>query len=238
MKSLKVIVMGTVPYKSALDLQYTLLEKRISNEIGDTLLLLEHPHTFTIGRRGNPDNLLVNENYLNKNSIDFVKISRGGDITYHGPGQLVGYPVFDMNIHSRDIHKYLRNLEEVIIRCLFNFGIEARRIDKLTGVWIKKAKIASIGVGIKRWVTYHGFALNVNTDLALFDMINPCGLQKVRMTSIKDWLGQLSDIDYNLVVKEILEGFSSVFDMEITNKLDLRSRSVEEINSEINKFLN
>jgi len=237
MKPFKVIRLGTVPYNTALDLQYRLLEKRINKEIDDTLILLEHPHTFTIGRRGNPDNLLVNENYLSKNNIDFIKISRGGDITYHGPGQLVGYPIFDMNIHSKDIHRYLRNLEEAIILCLFDFGIEARRIDKLTGVWVKRSKIASIGVGIKRWVTYHGFALNINTDLALFDMINPCGLQRVRMTSIKDWLGQQTDIDTELVMKNIVDAFSKVFEIDLGDEMDLRTEGEQKIETEINKFL-
>lgn len=220
MKNLNVFYMGTVPYDLALEIQELFLARKIRKEIRDSLLLLEHPHTFTIGRSGSSDNLLVNENYLRQNDIELVRISRGGDITYHGPGQLVGYPIFDLNNHKKDIHKFLRDLEETIILCLDSFGIQGRRINKLTGVWVKRSKIASIGVGIKRWSTYHGFALNVNTDLGLFDMINPCGMKQVRMTSIKDWLGEKSDIDMHKVRDRITETFGDVFSVTVSGTYD------------------
>lgn len=237
MKDLNVFYLGTVPYGKALEIQELLLEKKINKEIPDSLILLEHPHTFTIGRSGSSENLLVNENYLNQNGIELVRISRGGDITYHGPGQLVGYPIFDLNNHKKDIHKFLRDLEETIILCLDTFGIQGRRIDKLTGVWVKRSKIASIGVGIKRWTTYHGFALNVNTDLGLFDMINPCGMKQVQMTSIKDWVGEKSDIDMNKVRDRITEAFGDVFSITVSENYDFSDTNKKNLFRKIESHL-
>lgn len=237
MTPVNVFYLGTVSYDLALDIQELVLEKKINNEIDDSLILLEHPPTFTIGRRGNTENLLVNEEFLKRNNIELVRISRGGDITFHGPGQLVGYPIFDLNNYKKDIHKFLRDLEETIIFGLDNFGIRGRRIDKLTGVWVKRSKIASIGVGIKRWTSYHGFALNVNTDLTLFDMINPCGLKQVHMTSVRDWLGESSEIDMDKVTESILEGFRSIFKIRISKVHDLRSIGNEKLISEIKSRL-
>jgi lipoate-protein ligase B len=188
-----------------------LLEKRKNGEIGDTFLLLEHPPTFTIGRKGDKGHLLINEKYLSERGIHFEEISRGGDITFHGPGQLVGYPIIDLNAKGKDVHKYLRGLEEFIVSVLKNFDIEANRIEGLTGVWVEGHKIASIGVGVKRWITYHGFALNVNTDLSYFDLIVPCGIPDVKMTSVAGWLGMkeevpLEDVE-DAVIKEFLKTF-------------------------------
>ncbi len=215
MNTFKVYKLGNVPYRKALEIQLKLLEMRTNGEIGDTLLLLEHPPTFTIGRRGNMGNLLAAKNYLSKAGIHFEVISRGGDITYHGPGQLVGYPIMDLNGMGRDVHKYLRNLEETIILSLADFGIRGRRIKGITGVWTKWHKIASIGVGVRRWVTYHGFALNVNTDLSYFDMIVPCGIENVKMTSIQRWLGKKEYIDMPEAEDSIIKAFSQIFN--ITN---------------------
>lgn len=188
-----------------------LLEKRKNGEIGDTLLLLEHPPTFTIGRKGDKEHLLINEKYLSERGIHFEEISRGGDITFHGPGQLVGYPIIDLNAKGKDVHKYLRDIEEFIISVLKDFDIEANRIEGLTGVWVEGNKIASIGVGVKRWITYHGFALNVNTDLSYFDLIVPCGIPDVKMTSVAGWLGAqdelpLEDVE-EIVIKEFVKTF-------------------------------
>ena len=213
MNTFKVYKLGKVPYRKALEIQLKLLEMRTNGEIGDTLLLLEHPPTFTIGRRGNMGNLLAAKNYLSKAGIHFEVISRGGDITYHGPGQLVGYPIMDLNGMGRDVHKYLRNLEETIIVSLRDFGIHGRRIKGITGVWAKWHKIASIGVGVKRWVTYHGFALNVNTDLSYFDMIVPCGIENVKMTSIQRWLGKKEYIDMPEAEDSIIKALSQVFNV-------------------------
>lgn len=228
MNTFKVYKLGKVSYRKALEIQLKLLEMRTNGEIGDTLLLLEHPPTFTIGRRGNMGNLLAAKNYLSKAGIHFEVISRGGDITYHGPGQLVGYPIMDLNGMGRDIHKYLRNLEETIILSLADFGIRGRRIKGITGVWTKWHKIASIGVGVRRWVTYHGFALNVNTDLSYFDMIVPCGIENVKMTSIQRWLGKKEYIDMPEAEDSIINAFSQVFNITNTNTTTLHNNTSDE----------
>ena len=228
MNTFKVYKLGKVPYRKALEIQLRLLEMRTNGEIGDTLLLLEHPPTFTIGRRGNMGNLLAAKNYLSKAGIHFEVISRGGDITYHGPGQLVGYPIMDLNGMGRDVHKYLRNLEETIIVSLGDFGIRGRRIKGITGVWTKWHKIASIGVGVRRWVTYHGFALNVNTDLSYFDMIVPCGIENVKMTSIQRWLAKNEEIDMPEAEESIIKAFSYVFNITHTKTTILYSNTSEE----------
>ena len=228
MNTFKVYKLGKVPYRKALEIQLRLLEMRTNGEIGDTLLLLEHPPTFTIGRRGNMGNLLAAKNYLSKAGIHFEVISRGGDITYHGPGQLVGYPIMDLNGMGRDVHKYLRNLEETIIVSLGDFGIRGRRIKGITGVWTKWHKIASIGVGVRRWVTYHGFALNVNTDLSYFDMIVPCGIENVKMTSIQRWLAKNEEIDMPEAEESIIKAFSQVFNITHTKTTILYSNTSEE----------
>jgi len=228
MNTFKVYKLGKVPYRKALEIQLRLLEMRTNGEIGDTLLLLEHPPTFTIGRRGNMGNLLAAKNYLSKAGIHFEVISRGGDITYHGPGQLVGYPIMDLNGMGRDVHKYLRNLEETIIVSLGDFGIRGRRIKGITGVWTKWHKIASIGVGVRRWVTYHGFALNVNTDLSYFDMIVPCGIENVKMTSIQRWLAKNEEIDMPEAEESIIKAFSQVFNTTHTKTTILYSNTSEE----------
>lgn len=214
MSTLNVYKIGLVPYKDALDLQMRLLEKRKNGEIGDTLLLLEHPPTFTIGRKGNKGHLLINERYLSERGIHFEEISRGGDITFHGPGQLVGYPIIDLSAQGRDVHKYLRGLEEFIVSVLKDLNIEASRIEGLTGVWVDGHKIASIGVGVKRWITYHGFALNVNTDLSYFDMIVPCGIPDVKMTSITDWLEEKEEIDMEDIEEASIKSFIKTFNFD------------------------
>ena len=221
MNTFRVYKLGKVPYRKALELQTKLIEMRRKGEIGDTLLLLEHPPTFTTGRRGNMGNLLAAKDYLSRAGIHFEVISRGGDITYHGPGQLVGYPIIDLNGMGRDVHKYLRNLEETIIISLRDFGIRGRRIKGITGVWAKWHKIASIGVGVRRWVTYHGFALNVNTDLSYFDMIVPCGIENVKMTSIQRWLAKNEEIDMPEVEESIIKAITQVFNITHSNTITL-----------------
>ncbi len=211
MSSVRLIKLGTVPYTEALDLQMSLLKQRQQGSIPDTLLLLQHPPTITIGRSGKAHNLLASKEYLDQKGIHFERIGRGGDITFHGPGQLVGYPIMDLKLMRRDVRKYVTNLENTIVRTLSDFDIQARRLDGVVGVWVKRRKIASIGVGIKRWVTYHGFALNVNTDLSFFDMIIPCGLDQVQMTSIKDWVKTDHDINMSDVENSVIKSFSDVF---------------------------
>jgi lipoate-protein ligase B len=215
MDGFKVYRLGIVDYQKALELQLYLLEKRIKQEIDDVLLLLQHPPTFTIGRNKNAEHLLVDPGELSKKGIHFEVISRGGDITYHGPGQLVGYPILDLNKLNRDVHKYLRNLEEMIILALQDFDIMAVRRKGLAGVWVSGKKIASIGVGIKRWITYHGFALNVNTDLSYFQMIVPCGIEGVSVTSMKEMIGEKEDLDIIKVETSVINAFSKVFNRRL-----------------------
>jgi lipoyl(octanoyl) transferase len=170
--------LGRIDYARALDLQQRLVADRKQGAIADQLLLLEHPHVITMGRNGQLANLLASGEILERAGISFFPTDRGGDVTYHGPGQLVGYPILDLREWKRDVGAYVRAIEQTIIDTLAEYGIAAGRIPKLTGVWVDGRKIAAIGVHISRWVTSHGFALNVSTDLAYFQYIVPCGLTK------------------------------------------------------------
>jgi lipoyl(octanoyl) transferase len=170
--------LGRIGYASALALQQELAAGRKQGVIADHLLLLEHPHVITVGRNGHPENLLASEDIMARAGIGFFPTDRGGDVTYHGPGQLVGYPILDLRDWKRDVGAYVRGVEQAIIDTLADYGIAAGRIPKLTGVWVEDRKIAAIGVHLSRWVTSHGFALNVSTDLSYFQYIVPCGLTK------------------------------------------------------------
>ena len=211
-KKLTLIKPGVVPYPQAVELQREILEKRIAGQTGDTLILLEHPPTITTGRRGSLSNLTADAEFLKKRGVHIEpSTGRGGDITFHGPGQIVGYPIIGIKGRKGGVSGYVRSLEEVVIRCLADFDISARRIEKLTGVWVKRSKIASIGVGVRRWVTWHGFALNVNTDLSWFETMTPCGIPQVRMTSIKDWTQSAEDIEMEAARAALVRHFSDVF---------------------------
>lgn len=183
------------------------------------LILCQHPHVYTLGRNGKKEHLLANKELLEKIGATFHEIGRGGDITYHGPGQLVGYPILDLENFFTDIHKYMRLLEDVIINTCADFGLDAGRIDGLTGVWLDHKeqkfprKICAMGVKASRWITMHGFALNVNTDLRYFGHIVPCGIDDKAVTSLRQELGK--EIDIELVKKSILKHFTSVFEMDI-----------------------
>ena len=214
MGTLDIYELGTVPYEKALEYQESLLARRIAEEIQDSLILLEHPPTITTGRKGNTGNLLVREEYLKKHGISFIHASRGGDITFHGPGQIVGYPILNLKNHGMDIRNHLRMIEEMIIRTLRDFDIEGRRIDGVTGVWVKRSKIASIGIAIRKWVTYHGFALNVSTNLDYFDLILSCGITDVRITSIGSWLGNKESVRMDDVTQSVIKNFMGVFGFE------------------------
>ncbi len=183
--ALEVRDLGRVPYGEALELQRTLAEERIAGRIPDTLLLLEHPPVITLGRGTRRTSLPMDPEALKRRGVEVFEIERGGDVTYHGPGQLVGYPIIDLQQHRPDLHWYLRRLEDVIIGALAGFGIPAERRDKYTGVWTRGRKIASIGIHVRQWVTWHGFALNVTTDLSPFSLIVPCGIPDVVMTSLE-----------------------------------------------------
>jgi len=205
--------LGVVPYADALALQRSLVEDRRAGRIGDTLLLLEHPPVLTLGVRGDGgrSHILASAESLATRSIEVHEAGRGGDVTYHGPGQIVGYPIIDLNSHRRDVHRYVRDLETVLIRTAGDYGISAHRVDGLTGVWVGDEKLAAIGVRIARWVTSHGFALNVNTYLDHFDLIVPCGIADRGVTSMARLLGR--SLDTAEVANRIIEQFTDVFDL-------------------------
>jgi lipoyl(octanoyl) transferase len=202
-----------VDYASALELQQALATERKQGLIGDQLLLLEHPHVITQGRNGHAENVLAGEDILARAGIAFHPTDRGGDVTYHGPGQLVGYPILDLRDWKRDVGAYVRAVEETLIATLADYGIAAGRIPKLTGVWVDGRKIAAIGVHLSRWVTSHGFALNVSTDLSYFQYIVPCGLTKP-VTSMAA-LGVRASLDE--VGARVAVHFARIFDCQLEN---------------------
>ena len=183
--------LGTVPYRDALALQEELVEARRAERIPDTLLLLEHPHVITLGSSSDPAHVLASPERRADLGIELVEAGRGGDVTYHGPGQLVGYPIVALEEGRRDLHRYLRDLEAVLIEALAELGVGGRRVEGLTGVWTPRGKIAAIGVRVSSgWITSHGFALNVATDLSYFDTIVPCGIEDRAITSLALELGR------------------------------------------------
>jgi lipoate-protein ligase B len=193
--------LGSVEYGRGLEVQRSYLDRRADGEIPDTLLLLVHPHVYTLGRTGNEANLLVPRDSLSREGIPLFRVSRGGDITYHGPGQLVGYPI--VLLPRPDVHRFVRTVEAALIDAVAEFGIRAGRIDGLTGVWVEGKKIASIGIGVRRWVTFHGFALNVNTDLSYFRRIRLCGLTGREATSMAEAAGGAVPLEF---VREAVAG--------------------------------
>jgi lipoyl(octanoyl) transferase len=214
MRNCQVRALGRIGYGNALELQAELVDRRKQGLIPDQLLLLEHAHVITLGRNGHQENILADSEILARAGIAFYPTDRGGDVTYHGPGQLVGYPVLDLREWKRDVGAYVRGVEEAIIETLADYGLEAGRIPKLTGVWVDGRKIAAIGVHISRWVTSHGFALNVTTDLSYFHYIVPCGLTKP-VTSMAQ-LGVNVGLDE---VGENLAGhFGRIFDCEMLHQ--------------------
>jgi lipoyl(octanoyl) transferase len=207
--------LGLVDYPAALQLQRELVEQRKRGEIGDQLLLLEHPHVITLGAKTRNDrsHILESDESLSAQGVAVFETGRGGDVTYHGPGQLVGYPILDLKPDRCDVHRYVRDLEEVLIQAVAEFDITAHRIDGLTGIWVgdggREAKLAAIGVRISRWVTSHGFALNVNTDLSRFGLIVPCGITDKGVTSMAQLLGRSVAMDE--VSDVIATSFATVF---------------------------
>ena len=190
-RALSVRYPGRIGYEPALELQATLVERRRQGEIPDTLLLLEHPHVITLGSSGRTGHVLLPRDELARRGIALHATGRGGDVTYHGPGQLVGYPILDLKPDRRDLHRYLRSLEAVLIRALGAFGLAGERDQSATGVWVGGAKVAAIGIRVSSgWVTSHGFALNADTDLSYFDAIVPCGLPGRPVTSLSRLLGR------------------------------------------------
>ncbi len=238
MQQVSYIDLGLIDYKEGWDFQEKifseLVQRKIDNrnlpksEQHDTvssLIFCEHPHVYTLGKTGSEGNLLLDKKQLEDRGADFYKINRGGDITYHGPGQIVGYPIFDLDNFFTDIGKYLRILEEAVMRTLSDFGITAGRLEGCTGVWLDSSnaaqarKICAIGVRSSRWVTMHGFAFNVNTDLDYFKNIIPCGIDDKQVTSMKKELG--NEIDMEKVKDSVKGHFEELFEMELTPKIDL-----------------
>jgi lipoate-protein ligase B len=200
--------LGRREYEEIWGLQKKLVRCRQSGMIPDVLLLVEHPPTFTLGRGGKSEHLLSEVEELAGIGAAFVPTDRGGDITFHGPGQIVGYPILDLNELEPDVHRYLRSLEELLIRTLARFDISAARADGLTGVWHERGKVAAIGVRVARWVTSHGFALNVNTDLGYFERIIPCGIVGKAVASMESIVGKPASMDR--VADVLVEEFGSV----------------------------
>ena len=207
--------LGRISYSEALALQRALVEDRRAGRIADTLLLVEHPHVLTLGVRGDGgrSHILAADELLASRGIEVFETGRGGDVTYHGPGQIVGYPIIDLDPDRRDVHRYVRDLETVLIRTANDYGIAAGRVEGLTGVWVGHEKLAAIGVRIARWITSHGFALNVTTDLDQFDLIVPCGIADRGVTSLNRLLGR--PVDTVEVENRIIEHFANIFEMRV-----------------------
>jgi lipoyl(octanoyl) transferase len=235
MQSVTFLDLGLIDYKKAWDYQESLLNSIVADKMFNRdqpgsnhlppkhfLLFCEHPHVYTLGKSGKQDHLLLDEQQLNDNNAVFYKINRGGDITYHGPGQIVGYPIFNLDLFFNDIHLYLRYLEEAVIRTLAEYGITGSRIDKLTGVWIdaehpaKARKICAFGVRCSRWVTMHGFAFNVNANLDYFDNIIPCGIADKAVTSLHKELGY--EVDLNEVKTKLKYHLAQIFNMVLVEE--------------------
>ena len=208
---LYVVDLGLVPYARALELQRAVARARISGEIAhDVLLLLEHPPVVTMGRSAKAQHLIASPALLAARGVELFEAERGGDVTFHGPGQLVGYPIVNLRGHRQDLHWYLRQVEAVLMDALDGIGIETHRSEGRTGVWTRDRKIASIGVHARDWVTWHGFALNVTTDLSYFDLMVPCGLAGVEMTSVERELGA-SAPPLPAVARAVAESFGTLF---------------------------
>ncbi|HKL14918.1 MAG TPA: lipoyl(octanoyl) transferase LipB [Balneolaceae bacterium] len=231
---IELIDFGQMSYRKAWDIQRSIQKRlidqklavrdnpKLKKKIPDSLIYVEHPHVYTLGKSGDGANLLKGIAELKEIDAEFIENDRGGDITYHGPGQIVGYPILDLDRYFTDVHKYLRYLEEVIIKTCADFGIEAGRVDGMTGVWVKGEKICAMGIRCSRWVTMHGFAFNVNTDLSYFDHIVPCGIPDKNVTGLNKLLGR--QVNPEKVKSLITRHFSEQFDAVISdssNKGDL-----------------
>jgi lipoyl(octanoyl) transferase len=205
----QVLDLGLVPYGAALERQFAVLEERIRDRVPDTLILVEHPPVVTLGRGKTTANLRLTPEALRGQGIEFFEVSRGGDATYHAPGQLVGYPIFDLKQHGRDVLRFCRGVEAALIRALETFRLPAHAVSGKAGVWVGERKIASLGISLRRWVTFHGFAMNVAVDLAGFQVIRPCGEQPEIMTSVEALLGRR--VPMGEVRRRVVTEFARVF---------------------------
>jgi len=210
MATLQVCHLGPLGYREGLEVQEALVEARAAGETGDWVLFPDHPPVLTVGRNPSAGALRASPEVLRERGIEVFEVRRGGDITWHGPGQLVGYPIFDLTPRNHDLHKFLRSIEQVLIDALASYGIGAARSAGRTGVWVGAEKVASIGIAVRRWVSYHGFALNVNPDLADFELIHPCGLDGVRMTSMALLRGE-SAPGFEDVRERVVRGIAAEF---------------------------
>ncbi len=208
---LQVVELGLIDYPAALDLQTDLRDRRITGQVPDTLLLLEHPPVITLGRSGNLDNVLVSESALSDHGIRLFQANRGGDVTYHGPGQIVGYAIMDLTRHGTDLRKHLWKLEEVLICALNHLGVTGTRREGETGVWVSQNKIASIGIHVKRWVTMHGFALNIDPNFDHLSLIHHCGITDAPMTSIQNVL--VHPVPIHQVYQALKISFAEIFNL-------------------------
>lgn len=226
MKQVALFDIGHQPYQPVWDLQKAIQQRLVAKKRarqnqklykpggdGDVFIFVEHPHVYTLGKSGDSAHLLKGLAELSDIDAEYIEIDRGGDITYHGPGQIVGYPILDLDRHFTDIHKYLRYLEEVIIRTCAEYGVEAGRIEGMTGVWVDDEKICAMGIRCSRWVTMHGFAFNINTDLRYFDHIVPCGISNKAVTSLQKILGR--KVDVKKVKTYLIKHFKDVFNVDI-----------------------
>lgn len=219
-KKCAVVELGLISYSRAFELQQRVVAARKANEISDVLLLCEHPHVITLGRNGKTEHLRASDRLLLQMNVELCETDRGGDITYHGPGQIVGYPILDLAEHRRDVRWYVRMLEEAMIRTSAEFGITARRVEGRHGLWVdtesgEEEKLGAIGVHLSRWVTSHGFAYNVSTDLRYFDLIVPCGIPGKRATSLERLLQRPVSVED--VKPRISENFGEVFGLEMNS---------------------
>lgn len=212
MRPLIVRKLGRVSYARGLEIQAELVAERQAGRVPDTLLLLQHDPVFTLGRNARRENVLLSDDALRARGFEVFEAGRGGDVTYHGPGQVVGYPILELSPDRRDVHRYVRDLEEVMIRACGDYGVEAGRIRGLTGIWVGEEKIGAIGVRIARWVTSHGFAFNVSTDLAPFGLIVPCGIRGRGVTSLERLLGRSVPLDE--VMERLAAHLAAVFELE------------------------
>jgi lipoate-protein ligase B len=216
MNKLNIVKPGIVEYGQAHQLQKRLLQEHIEGRGINSLLLLQHNPVITIGRNGSKSNILASEEALAEAGVEVYEIERGGDVTYHGPGQLTGYPILDLRCFKMDVHWYLRQLEEVIIRVLARYGVAGARMEGYTGVWVGDEKVAAIGIAVRRWITYHGFALNVNPDMSHFGLITPCGITDKSVTSLEKLVCRRLDIDE--VADRVASAFVDVFDVDLVSQ--------------------
>ncbi len=215
------IDLGRTRYRNAWEQQKRLVDLRFKGQVADCLLLTEHEPVITMGRASSKTNLLCSPTELKERGVELFEIERGGDITFHGPGQLVAYPIIDLNGRGRDLHRYLRDLESMVVATLNDLGLVAGIKHGLTGVWVDDHKLAAIGVAVSRWITYHGVALNVNTDLDYFKLINPCGITRYPVGSISSMLGK--EVDFRKVADLTADNFARLFHCEMVKVADIDS---------------